>query len=52
MSTFPVPRRAGGEPIDYILIDEPAKLAWTANIAAIELHPLLHRMPRLQQPGT
>jgi bifunctional non-homologous end joining protein LigD len=48
--TFPVPRRAGGEPIHYILIDEPATLAWTANIAAIELHPFLHRVPELQQP--
>jgi len=32
--TFPVPRHAGGPPINYILIDGVATLAWTANIAA------------------
>ncbi|MBV9398781.1 MAG: non-homologous end-joining DNA ligase [Bryobacterales bacterium] len=48
--TSPVPRRAGGEPIHYIVIEEPATLAWTANIGAIELHPFLHRVTDLNQP--
>lgn len=29
----------GGERLDYCLIDEPATLAWLANLGTIELHP-------------
>lgn len=50
VQTFPVPRRAGGPDIRYILINNAATLAWTANIAALELHPFLHRAPHIQQP--
>ncbi len=48
--TFPVPRREGGEPIHYILIDDLATLVWCANLANLELHPFLHRTPRIDQP--
>src|SRR5215212_10765179 len=48
--TFPVPRREGGPDINYIVIDDAATLAWTANIAALELHPFLHRVPHLDRP--
>jgi bifunctional non-homologous end joining protein LigD len=48
--TFPVPRREGGEPIHYILIDDVATLAWCANLANLELHPFLHRAPLIDQP--
>jgi bifunctional non-homologous end joining protein LigD len=48
--TVPVSRRAGGSDIHYILIDDAAALAWTANIAALELHPFLHRAPTIDQP--
>jgi bifunctional non-homologous end joining protein LigD len=50
VKTFPVPRREGGPDIDYILINDRATLAWSANIAALELHPFLHRVPRLERP--
>ena len=50
VKTFPVPRREGGPDINYIVINDRATLAWTANIAALELHPFLHRVPRLDRP--
>jgi DNA ligase D-like protein (predicted polymerase) len=50
VKTFPVPRHAGGPDIHYIVINDSATLAWTANIAALELHPFLHRAPQIQRP--
>src|SRR5947209_12334539 len=50
VKTFPVPRREGGPDINYILINDRATLAWAANIAALELHPFLHRVPRIEVP--
>src|SRR5436190_12280371 len=50
VKTFPVPRREGGPDINYIVISDRATLAWTASIAALELHPFLHRVPRLDRP--
>jgi len=50
VKTFPVPRRTGGPDIQYILINDRATLAWTANIAALELHPFLHRAPKIGTP--
>jgi bifunctional non-homologous end joining protein LigD len=50
VKTFPVPRREGGPDINYIVINDRATLAWAANIAALELHPFLHRVPKLRAP--
>ncbi len=47
---FPVPRHAGGPDIRYVLIQNTATLAWTANAAALELHPFLHRAPAIGSP--
>ncbi|HZR18898.1 MAG TPA: non-homologous end-joining DNA ligase [Verrucomicrobiae bacterium] len=47
--TFPVPRTEGGV-IQYVLIDDIATLVWAANLAALELHPFLHRAPNLDRP--
>jgi bifunctional non-homologous end joining protein LigD len=47
---FPVPRREGGPDINYILINDVPTLTWAANMAALELHPFLHRVPRIEQP--
>ncbi len=47
---FPVPRREGGPDICYVLINDRATLAWTAEISALELHPFLHRIPHLDRP--
>jgi len=48
--TFPVPRRAGGPDIRYILINDLATLVWCANAATLELHPFLHCAPEIDQP--
>jgi bifunctional non-homologous end joining protein LigD len=50
VETFPVPRHAGGPDIKYVLIQNTATLAWTANAAALELHPFLHRAPDIETP--
>jgi bifunctional non-homologous end joining protein LigD len=50
VKTFPVPRREGGPDINYILINDVATLGWCANIAALELHPFLHRVPPIEVP--
>jgi bifunctional non-homologous end joining protein LigD len=48
--TYSVPRRREEGEIDYILINDAQTLAWCANLAAIELHPFLHRVPKLDRP--
>ena len=47
---FPVPRHEGGPAINYILINDRRTLAWTASIAALELHPFLHCVPHIERP--
>lgn len=49
VKTFPVPRSEGGM-INYILINDLATLVWAANLAALELHPFLHRVPKIDCP--
>ncbi|HYB99836.1 MAG TPA: non-homologous end-joining DNA ligase [Candidatus Limnocylindrales bacterium] len=48
--TFPVPRRGGGPPIRYIVIDDLATLVWSADLANLEIHPFLHRTQDIQRP--
>ena len=48
--TVRVARRSTTGTIDYVVIDDVDTLAWCANLAAIELHPFLHRRPRLERP--
>ena len=48
--TFPVPRRSGKGDICYIVIDSLASLVWCANMASLELHPFLHRVPKIETP--
>jgi len=50
VKTCQVRRRHEDGSINYILIDNAATLAWCANIAALELHPFLHRVPHLDRP--
>ncbi|HEV2370214.1 MAG TPA: non-homologous end-joining DNA ligase [Acidimicrobiales bacterium] len=48
----PVPRRHGStQMINYCVAEETATLVWLANLAAIELHPLLARVPDLETPS-
>ena len=50
IATQAVPRRRHEGVTRYILIDDANALAWCANLAAIELHPFLHRVPDLDRP--
>lgn len=45
-----VVRGRGGAVFRMCLLETPAALAWAANMAAIELHPLLARDPELDRP--
>jgi bifunctional non-homologous end joining protein LigD len=36
--------------VSYCLVEEPATVVWTANLAAIELHPTLAAQPDLGSP--
>ena len=48
--TAAVGRRHEAGTIHYLLINDAATLAWCANIAGLEIHPFLHRFPRLERP--
>lgn len=50
LKTFLVPRRHREGHIRYILINDAPSLAWCANIAGLELHPFLHRVPQIDRP--
>ena len=50
IKTFAVPRREHEGNIHYILANNVETLAWCANLGAIEFHPFLHRVPKLDQP--
>ena len=50
VKTFPVPRRSGESNINYILVNDLPTLVWCANIATIEFHTFLHRVPKIDQP--
>jgi bifunctional non-homologous end joining protein LigD len=51
VKTFPVPRKNKAEPeIRYILINDLPTLVWSANLANLEIHPFLHRVPKLDRP--
>jgi bifunctional non-homologous end joining protein LigD len=50
VKTFPVPRRKGGPDIRYVLINDLATLVWSANLANLEIHPFLHRVPAINNP--
>jgi bifunctional non-homologous end joining protein LigD len=45
-----VRRQLRGGTIHYILINDLPTLAWVANMASIELHPFLHRAPKINVP--
>jgi len=50
VKTIAVARRHHEGKINYLAINDASPLAWCANLAAIELHPFLHRAPKLDQP--
>ncbi len=50
IKTHAVDRRHHPGQTNYIVINDATTLAWCANLAAVELHPFLHRVPKLDQP--
>lgn len=50
IKTFPIPRTGGRSVIRYILINDLPTLVWSANMANLELHPFLARVPRVDRP--
>ena len=51
VKTFPVPRReTAGPDIRYVVVNDLPTLVWLANLAALELHPFLHHIPRINRP--
>lgn len=50
VKTFPVPRREGGDDIHYVLVNDLRTLRWVVGAGGIELHPFLHRVPKIAQP--
>ncbi len=46
----PVAAGRRGETIEYCLVQDAPTLVWAANLAAIELHASLARVPRLTHP--
>ena len=50
IETFAVPRTSRIATIRYILINDPATLVWSANMANLEIPPFLARAPRLDMP--
>src|SRR5437763_1107156 len=46
-----MPRKEKSLPdIRYILINDLPTLVWLANLANLEIHPFLHRLPRMHEP--
>ena len=51
VKTFPVPRReTSGPDIRYVVVNDLPTLVWLANLATLELHPFLHRVPKISYP--
>ena len=50
IKTHGVDRRHEAGQVNYIVINDAPTLAWCANIAGLELHPFLHRIPHLNRP--
>ena len=50
VKTAPVWSDTRDDEIDYCLLNDRAALVWAANLASLELHPFLHRAPRLERP--
>jgi bifunctional non-homologous end joining protein LigD len=48
--TVPVEHKDAGRVVDYVLADEPAALAWIANLACIEIHPWLSSIRNPDNP--
>jgi bifunctional non-homologous end joining protein LigD len=51
LATCPIPSRSiSGKVINYCVVDDLPSLVWVANLASIELHPLLACCPHTDRP--
>ena len=48
VKTIDVPRRNHESAIHYVTINSLRALRWVADVGGIEIHPFLHRAPRIQ----
>ena len=50
VQTYPIPQTSGKSMINYILINDLATLVWSANMANLEIHPFLAKVPNIDLP--
>jgi bifunctional non-homologous end joining protein LigD len=50
VKTYPIPRTSEESMIDYILINDLPTLVWSANLANLEVHPFLAKVPNVDVP--
>lgn len=50
VSTAKVWSEGNDQYIDYCLVEDTATLVWLANLACLEMHTLLSKMPQVQRP--
>jgi bifunctional non-homologous end joining protein LigD len=50
IKTFPIPRTGEKSMINYILLNDLPSLVWSANMANLEIHPFLAKIPHIAQP--
>jgi bifunctional non-homologous end joining protein LigD len=48
--TYPIPRTSEKSMINYILINDLPTLVWSANMANLEIHPFLAKVPNVNVP--
>ena len=49
VKTAEVPRRSGASEISYIVANDVKTLVWIASVGGVEIHPFLHRAPKLDR---
>jgi bifunctional non-homologous end joining protein LigD len=50
VKTFDVPRKNSKATIRYVVINNLATLVWSANLANLEMHTFLAKIPNIQKP--
>jgi bifunctional non-homologous end joining protein LigD len=50
IKTYPIPRTSEKSTINYILINDLPALVWSANMANLEIHPFLAKVPNVNVP--
>ena len=47
---FQIPRTSESSLINYILVNDLPTLVWSANLANLEIHPFLAKVPHIERP--